>query len=309
MIKQAFERALYKGKPYDLELKFIRADGKKLWVRTIGNPEIKNGAVVRISGNFMDISRYKRLQQENERVLDLLENVYASLEEAVFVVNAQSRVIVSCNDAAERVFGFEKNEMIGRNTELIHVNKKQYQEFAKKLIQAFNTKGIFQCEFSMRKKDGTIFPTAHTVKELRTSSGSSILRVSVVRDITFEKMATEKLINRKNELKKTNRHLDEVNTALRVLLEQREKDKKNLEEQMKLSVSELMKMVGGVNKAGTPLASESYKIKDLIHKHLSTKADKAMAKKTGASEIRLRHGSAAKSEKVTLPNDKDFGDF
>jgi len=47
VIEQAFRRARELGEPYDLELQFIRADGQHIWVRTIGNPVMENGRVVR----------------------------------------------------------------------------------------------------------------------------------------------------------------------------------------------------------------------------------------------------------------------
>ncbi|MFO0752068.1 MAG: EAL domain-containing protein [Thermodesulfovibrionales bacterium] len=64
LLEEAFAKALEQGEPYDLELKFINAQGEHLWVRTVGNPIRDNGRAVRISGNIMDITEQKRMEEE-----------------------------------------------------------------------------------------------------------------------------------------------------------------------------------------------------------------------------------------------------
>jgi PAS domain S-box-containing protein len=67
-VKEAFRRAVEQGEPYDLELSLIRATGEKLWVRTIGQPEVREGRVARVYGNIMDITDRKRMEGEQARV-------------------------------------------------------------------------------------------------------------------------------------------------------------------------------------------------------------------------------------------------
>ncbi len=63
--------------------------------------------------------------------------------------------------------------------------------------------------------------------------GTGPLRVIVFHEnITALKVAEERLQERERELAEKNRNLDEINTALKVLLERREADRKELEEQV-----------------------------------------------------------------------------
>jgi PAS domain S-box-containing protein len=62
IIEEAFFRALKEKVPYDLELKFIRADGRQIWVRTRGQPVQENGKVIRMTGNIIDITERKQLE-------------------------------------------------------------------------------------------------------------------------------------------------------------------------------------------------------------------------------------------------------
>lgn len=56
LISDAFEKAVKQGISYDLELKVTTAKGNKLWIRTIGTPEFKNGKCIRVFGTFQDIT-------------------------------------------------------------------------------------------------------------------------------------------------------------------------------------------------------------------------------------------------------------
>jgi len=75
ILAQAFERAVTDGRPYDLELRFHYAPGRIGWVRTIGRAERRNGEIVRVFGNIMDITDHKQTEErlrESERKLQTL---------------------------------------------------------------------------------------------------------------------------------------------------------------------------------------------------------------------------------------------
>jgi len=55
-IDEAFLLAVEEGRPYDLELRLITANGREIWVRTSGHPEIEDGRVVRLYGDIQDIT-------------------------------------------------------------------------------------------------------------------------------------------------------------------------------------------------------------------------------------------------------------
>ena len=87
-IREAFDQLLQKGKPYDLELPFVTAKGKKRWVRTTAKAEKKGGKVVRIYGNLMDITESRRARdtaiKSEKRYHQLFENSPVPLWEEDF---------------------------------------------------------------------------------------------------------------------------------------------------------------------------------------------------------------------------------
>jgi PAS domain S-box-containing protein len=60
----AFNRAITEGTSYDLELQMTTANGKEIWVRTIGNSEFENGVCKRLYGTLQDIDQQKKQDQE-----------------------------------------------------------------------------------------------------------------------------------------------------------------------------------------------------------------------------------------------------
>ncbi len=62
-VMAAFTRAIEEGVPYDLECRFISVKGRKMWVRTTARAEKKNGKVVRVIGNIMDITDRKQADE------------------------------------------------------------------------------------------------------------------------------------------------------------------------------------------------------------------------------------------------------
>jgi len=67
-LSQAIKRALERGEPYDEEIRFITAKGTHLWTRTMCQPQIVNGNVVRLTGTFQDITERKLAEEERKKL-------------------------------------------------------------------------------------------------------------------------------------------------------------------------------------------------------------------------------------------------
>jgi signal transduction histidine kinase/CHASE3 domain sensor protein/ActR/RegA family two-component response regulator len=83
-IEAAVKAAVEHGTPYDLELEFISAKGTHKWVRSICQPVLENGKVVKVRGTFQDITERKRadaiLESQLER-LALLSQITRAIGE------------------------------------------------------------------------------------------------------------------------------------------------------------------------------------------------------------------------------------
>jgi len=134
----------------------------------------------------------KRAEEALRESQQLLERTFASLRDAVFIIDADTVEIIDCNPAASEIFGYSRQEMLGQTTTFLHVDEAALEEFRKHLYPAMEEKGfLFLPEFRMKRKDGTVFPTEHSVMPLEDEQGRRIGWVSVVRDIIEGKQAEE----------------------------------------------------------------------------------------------------------------------
>jgi len=148
--------------------------------------------------------RYKRTSQigitEGRRAdglllhADLLRKSFNSAKDALFVLDAKvPPVILECNQAASKIFGYNKSEMVGRTTAFLHVSSESLRKFQAQLYPAIKKNEYFSFDYQMKRKDGSVFPSDHTVTPLLDDHGKRIGWVSVVRDLTEQRQAEETL--------------------------------------------------------------------------------------------------------------------
>ena len=85
-IMNAFNLCLTKGIPYDLEFPFLTFKGRQLWIRTLTEPVIENGKVVRIVGSFMDITVRIKAEQEIKFHNEELRNLNATKDKYFSII-------------------------------------------------------------------------------------------------------------------------------------------------------------------------------------------------------------------------------
>jgi PAS domain S-box-containing protein len=160
-----------------------------------------------------DITERKRAEQKLRKSKDLFEKVFETQRDAFFILDASVPVRISdCNPVAAEVFGYDRQEMLGNTTNFLHVDESSLRKFQEQLYPAVTEQGFFHlAEFKMKRKDGTVFPTEHTVIGLEDEKGERIGWVSVVRDITEREQAEEEKKKLEGQLLQT-RKLEAIST-------------------------------------------------------------------------------------------------
>jgi len=172
------------------EYRLRRKDGRFVWVEVLGSlVRTPDGEPWAVQGVARDITERKRAEAELRSARNLLARTFASLSEAVFVIDPDDRTIVQCNPAAERIFGYAPGELIGRSTRILHVNDDSYGRFCTLTEPVLARHGTFSGEFEMKRKDGSLIPTEHTATVLFDELGSTSGVVSVIREITARRRA------------------------------------------------------------------------------------------------------------------------
>ena len=186
IISSAFERLVAEGEPYDLELGLIRGDGQPVWVRTIGQPIMEDGGVVRVvGGHIADITERKRAERELQLRAELLDLAH----DAVIVREPAENRVTFWNRAAEVIYGYSRADAVGRVTHdlLATVFPESEEAFDEALAQH----GRWDGELHQTRKDGRVIVITSRQALARDEQGQPLAIIELNSDITERKRAEE----------------------------------------------------------------------------------------------------------------------
>lgn len=192
MVNKAYADSLKKKQPYEIVHRLLMKDGRVKWVTEMCRTDYNlQGQAIRSVGIVQEITERKQAEEAVRKSRETLEKTFRSLDSALFILdNSNPPVVTECNPAATAIFGYEKEEILGRTTEFLHEDKKTLSEFQMKNYAAIKEQGFLSSfEFRMKRRNGEIFPTEHSVFPLLDDLGNRSGWVSVVKDITQRRRA------------------------------------------------------------------------------------------------------------------------
>lgn len=153
------------------------------------------------------------------------------------------------NNAFAKNHGYTPGELISKNLSIFHTTQ-QMQPVEDAARQLKNT-GEFKGEVWHLKRNGSVFPGLMHNSLIKDEKNKPIGMMGTLRDISDTKQAQEELEKSHQELERKvkkrtkelaikTRQLQELNTALKVLLSKKDEDKKNLKENILYSVNKLI---------------------------------------------------------------------
>jgi PAS domain S-box-containing protein len=189
-----------------IELTGRRKDGSDFPIEIMLSPLESNEGIL-VTAAIRDISvrnqADKHLAQMEGRYRGLLE----AAPDAMVVVNRRGEIVL-LNVQAEKQFGYHRDELVGQKMKNIIP-----EGFAERLIadglrspeDALAQKIGTGIELSGRRKDGSDFPIELMLSPLESSEG--ILVTAAIRDITTRKAAETHLLQKVEELNRSNEEL------------------------------------------------------------------------------------------------------
>jgi DNA-binding CsgD family transcriptional regulator len=177
-------------------------------------------------------------EEEETRFEDLGNTVLIALSAHVALLDSEGKIIGTNLEWRE----FGEANAVGSPPDTIGMNYLAVCDAAEgeSADQAVDVARGIRSVMSGEAEEYTVEYPCHSEEEKRwffmravRMDGPGPLRVIVSHEnITALKVAEEKLEARERELAEKNRNLEEINTALKVLLERREEDRKEFEEQV-----------------------------------------------------------------------------
>lgn len=113
-IKDALDRAIKQGEPWDVELQIVTHKGNEKWVRAIGQPEMFNGKCVRLFGSFQDIDQRKKAEVAFKEASRERMNILESISDAFYAVDENWK-ITYFNREAENLLNKKAEDVLGRS--------------------------------------------------------------------------------------------------------------------------------------------------------------------------------------------------
>jgi PAS domain S-box-containing protein len=165
------------------------------YLRAVYKPDFDEHRQVRgWIASIADIT--ERKQADRTRVL--LSSIVESSEDAIISKDMDGNII-TWNDAAERIFGYQEREILGQHIFRIVPAKLQAQE--NEILECLRRgEAVRQYETLRSAKNGSTIPVSLTISPLKDSTGRIVGASSIVRDITKRKQAEQALEKAKADL-------------------------------------------------------------------------------------------------------------
>ncbi len=235
------QKAIDSREPVRFEESMTDAEGKKTVLETIKVPFFdRRGDVAGLVGISRDITE-RKCQEEDLQVALAKEQEQAAKSEAIIAGIGDALTIIDTdfkilyeNKIHQDIIG----KHIGECCYMAYQNRDQVCEGCPAAESLKNGK-IHKRERTVQRENG-IQHFEITASPFFSPTGKIAGVIEVVRDITERKRAEKKLEESSEALKARTARLSELNTALKVLLEHREKDKETLEENVVSNVKQLV---------------------------------------------------------------------
>lgn len=159
-------------------------------------PEIDEGPFLKEERDLIDsiaiqlgnVIEHKQTETTLESTRSYADNIVNCSLDMIITVN-NDRKIVEFNDAAQKTFGYKKEEVLGESIEMLY----ESPEEAAKPTESLKRKGHFFGEAFNKKKSGEIFTSYVSASFILDKEGDVLGAMGISRDITKQKEVEKSL--------------------------------------------------------------------------------------------------------------------
>ncbi len=158
----------------------------------------ENGKITGFSFIGRDITERKRMADEIRKREEILHSITYLANDAIISIDSEFNII-QCNKAAERMYGYSEEEMLGQSLALI-VPPDERDGLAKLMQKKDPTEGLDTTRPFVRngyRKDGTVFPVEISIAQWLNNNKRHFTHI--IRDVTERKEIEQKIRNSEKE--------------------------------------------------------------------------------------------------------------
>ncbi|MGD2184531.1 MAG: PAS domain S-box protein [Desulfobacterales bacterium] len=222
------------SKPYEATGK--RKNGDKF-------PIVAHAKHIKYQGREVRVVAIRDLsyRKQSEKALRESEEKFRTVAEQspnMIFINKGGKVVY-VNQKCEEMMAYKKDEFYAPEFDFLTLIAPESIETVTSSFKKHSAgQEVEPYEYSLINKRGQIFEVINTTKLINFEGDQAIL--GIVTDISDRKKAENALKEKDKKLEQQARHLEEVNTALKVLLEHREQEKRELEENLLANIKKLV---------------------------------------------------------------------
>ena len=171
------------------------------------NPVTLEGGA--ISGMARDITAHKRAEEAIQKTNHTLQALIQASPLAIVALDADGRITM-WNSSAERMFGWNKQEVLGQHLPFVPDNKQE--AFLTLCNRALSGESVMGIEVRQQKRDGSSIDISISAAPVRNAQGDIKAVMGVAEDITGRKrtQAAEALLYETNQLVLQGHALDSI---------------------------------------------------------------------------------------------------
>lgn len=184
-VARAFTRSVEEAIPFDVQHRILRPNGTVRYVHGRAEPIAgKEGDITKLLGTLLDITHQKQNEHELSKAVEQTKAILDATVDGIITIGDCGN-IQSFNKAAERIFLYSAEEVIGQNVKMLMPIP--YHEDHNCYLQNYINTGQRKVigvgrEVIGKRKDGSVFPMELAVSE--TKLGKRRLFTGLVRDIS-----------------------------------------------------------------------------------------------------------------------------
>ncbi len=185
------------------ETAFVSANGARVSVEVNSAPLLKEGNLVGVLIVARDITQRRRAEEQIRFQAHLLDVV----GQAVIATDLDSKIIF-WNRFAEQLYGWRADEALGRAIVDVIVPAVSQAEAAS-IMAALQEGARWSGEFTVQRRDGTLFPALVTNAPIHDGDGKLVGIVGISHDITERRQAEMQLRKTMTDLARSNADLQQ----------------------------------------------------------------------------------------------------